>query len=194
MDRKWALKILIVLAVLLAVAPGGAQEVGPGYDIEMSRMIPMRDGVQLEAWIFEPSQPHFVFTSDIRSWPTPCLTAALRRMACAISFIGRLFCWLWRCKAKKASSSLSPSSRCRMPLLRSTSFRVSNSNTSSEFWLCKREIPISAPSRTPMVENSFTSRRLYRRGFTCCTSMTPTNSLRANSGIDTKVSPGSVDH
>ena len=33
----------------------GAQ-VGPGYDIEISRMIPMRDGVKLEAWIFKPSQ------------------------------------------------------------------------------------------------------------------------------------------
>jgi putative CocE/NonD family hydrolase len=30
-------------------------QVGPGYDIEMSRMIPMRDGVSLEAWITEPS-------------------------------------------------------------------------------------------------------------------------------------------
>jgi len=28
---------------------------GPGYDIEMSRMIPMRDGVNLEAWISKPS-------------------------------------------------------------------------------------------------------------------------------------------
>jgi uncharacterized protein len=28
---------------------------GPGYDIEMSRMIPMRDAVPLEAWIFKPS-------------------------------------------------------------------------------------------------------------------------------------------
>ena len=32
-----------------------AAEVGPGYDIEMSRMISMRDGVKLEAWIFKPS-------------------------------------------------------------------------------------------------------------------------------------------
>ncbi|HTV96327.1 MAG TPA: CocE/NonD family hydrolase [Steroidobacteraceae bacterium] len=29
--------------------------VGPGYDIELSRMIPMRDGVELEAWITKPS-------------------------------------------------------------------------------------------------------------------------------------------
>lgn len=28
----------------------------PGYDIEMSRMIPMRDGVELEAWITKPSE------------------------------------------------------------------------------------------------------------------------------------------
>lgn len=32
-----------------AAAPSGG--VGPGYDIEMSRMIPMRDGVSLEAWM-----------------------------------------------------------------------------------------------------------------------------------------------
>jgi uncharacterized protein len=35
--------------------PPGQAQVGPGYDIEMSRMIPMRDGVKLEAWIFKPS-------------------------------------------------------------------------------------------------------------------------------------------
>ena len=29
---------------------------GPGYDIEMSRMITMRDGVEFEAWSFKPSQ------------------------------------------------------------------------------------------------------------------------------------------
>jgi uncharacterized protein len=43
-----------------AQTPAGAHaeadtHVGPGYDIEMSRMIPMRDGVELEAWIFKPS-------------------------------------------------------------------------------------------------------------------------------------------
>ena len=32
-----------------------AAEVGPGYDIELSRMIAMRDGVPLEAWITRPS-------------------------------------------------------------------------------------------------------------------------------------------
>lgn len=30
-------------------------QIGPGYGIEMSRMIPMRDGVSLEAWITKPS-------------------------------------------------------------------------------------------------------------------------------------------
>ena len=50
------------LALALAFAPfalgaaaSGPAQVGPGYDIEMSRMIPMRDGVKLEAWIFKPS-------------------------------------------------------------------------------------------------------------------------------------------
>jgi putative CocE/NonD family hydrolase len=48
----------IIAAVLLALAwlaGAPAAEVGPGYDILMSRMIPMRDGVQLEAWITRPS-------------------------------------------------------------------------------------------------------------------------------------------
>ncbi|MGA7928410.1 MAG: CocE/NonD family hydrolase [Candidatus Sulfotelmatobacter sp.] len=55
MVRRSVLKVLIAVAVLLAATQAGAEEVGPGYDIEMSRMIPMRDGVQLEAWIFKPS-------------------------------------------------------------------------------------------------------------------------------------------
>jgi putative CocE/NonD family hydrolase len=39
-----------------AASPGGEHEsIGPGYDIEMSRMIPTRDGVELEAWISKPS-------------------------------------------------------------------------------------------------------------------------------------------
>ena len=55
MVRRSVLKVLIGAAVLLGTSLSGAEEVGPGYDIEMSRMIPMRDGVQLEAWIFKPS-------------------------------------------------------------------------------------------------------------------------------------------
>ena len=55
MGRKAIPKLLLAIAVLLAAAPAGAEEVGPGYDIEMSRMIPMRDGVELEAWIVKPS-------------------------------------------------------------------------------------------------------------------------------------------
>jgi uncharacterized protein len=31
-------------------------EVGPGYDIDMSRMIKVRDGVELEAWVTKPSR------------------------------------------------------------------------------------------------------------------------------------------
>jgi putative CocE/NonD family hydrolase len=40
-----------------APPPAQADRVGPGYDIEMSRLIPMRDGVALEAWITKPSHP-----------------------------------------------------------------------------------------------------------------------------------------
>ena len=58
MIRAAGLAFVLGMAPLAAGAatpqPGPAQ-VGPGYDIEMSRMIPMRDGVKLEAWIFKPS-------------------------------------------------------------------------------------------------------------------------------------------
>lgn len=61
-----ALKMLVLRASLLmcllkgghliaAPRPVPGEQVGSGYDIEMSRMIPMRDGVELEAWIFKPS-------------------------------------------------------------------------------------------------------------------------------------------
>ncbi len=39
-----------------SVARGATPAFAPGYDIEMSRMIPMRDGVELEAWITKPAQ------------------------------------------------------------------------------------------------------------------------------------------
>lgn len=42
-------------SLLGAARPQSSEQVGPGYDIEMSRMIPMRDGVELEAWMFKPS-------------------------------------------------------------------------------------------------------------------------------------------
>jgi len=51
-----ALAVGLAAFALAAGAPALARaDVGPGYDIQMSRMIPMRDGVQLEAWIFKPS-------------------------------------------------------------------------------------------------------------------------------------------
>jgi putative CocE/NonD family hydrolase len=39
----------------LAGATDGATDAGPGYDIEMSRLIPVQDGNALEAWITKPS-------------------------------------------------------------------------------------------------------------------------------------------
>lgn len=52
----FALALILAPLASLAAAPAPAPgEVGPGYDIQMSRMIPMRDGVRLEAWIFRPS-------------------------------------------------------------------------------------------------------------------------------------------
>jgi predicted acyl esterase len=47
--------LFFVLGTACVAASGTPQKIGPGYDIEMSRKIPLRDGVQLEAWIFKPS-------------------------------------------------------------------------------------------------------------------------------------------
>ena len=58
MGRARILKVLLIVAAVLNLAAAQravAAQVGPDYDIEMSRMIPMRDGVKLEAWIFKPS-------------------------------------------------------------------------------------------------------------------------------------------
>jgi putative CocE/NonD family hydrolase len=58
MRRAAFSNVLVALVATLGLAtPGGAQapSIGPGYDVEMSRMIPVRDGVSLEAWIFKPA-------------------------------------------------------------------------------------------------------------------------------------------
>src|SRR5580658_9175742 len=47
--------ILAIPVASLTSSAAFAAEVGPGYDIEMSRMIPVRDGTTLEAWITKPS-------------------------------------------------------------------------------------------------------------------------------------------
>jgi uncharacterized protein len=46
---------ILAIVTPMTVAGANAEESGPGYSIEMSRMIPMRDGVTLEAWIFKPA-------------------------------------------------------------------------------------------------------------------------------------------
>jgi uncharacterized protein len=48
-------QLFLVLPLLLLAAATPSAAVGPGYDIDMSRMIPVRDGVELEAWITKPS-------------------------------------------------------------------------------------------------------------------------------------------
>jgi hypothetical protein len=48
--RSRFLLTALIAATPIAMAPAnlaGAAEVGPGYDIEMSRMIPTRDGTEL---------------------------------------------------------------------------------------------------------------------------------------------------
>lgn len=53
-QRRYFAIALSVLAYVLLASPSVAQSTGPGYSIKMSRMIPMRDGVELEAWVFLP--------------------------------------------------------------------------------------------------------------------------------------------
>jgi len=60
LHRVRYLILALPVAILASSAAFAAElpvETGPGYDIEMSRMIPARDGVQLEAWITKPSNP-----------------------------------------------------------------------------------------------------------------------------------------
>jgi uncharacterized protein len=58
MIRTWRIRGLataaLTIALLVAMPLSRAAQVGPGYSIEMSRMIPTRDGVELEAWISKP--------------------------------------------------------------------------------------------------------------------------------------------
>ncbi|MGB9242992.1 MAG: CocE/NonD family hydrolase [Candidatus Acidiferrales bacterium] len=58
MGKTQVVRMIIVVAasIVIAMVPTiGTAQIGPGYDIETSRMISLRDGVQLEAWIFKPS-------------------------------------------------------------------------------------------------------------------------------------------
>jgi uncharacterized protein len=48
-------RLVAACLVVLIASTVVRADVGPGYDIELSRMIPMRDGVELEAWITRPS-------------------------------------------------------------------------------------------------------------------------------------------
>jgi hypothetical protein len=50
---RW-LVLLMPLAIIAGTAARAA-DAGPGYDIDMSHMIRVRDGVELEAWITKPS-------------------------------------------------------------------------------------------------------------------------------------------
>lgn len=47
--------IALMIGAVGGVLMARADETGPGYDIEMGRLIPMRDGIELEAWITKPS-------------------------------------------------------------------------------------------------------------------------------------------
>jgi uncharacterized protein len=56
MNKKRCCLLLWLAAIMsLAGVSVRAADAGPGYDIEMSRMIRVRDGTELEAWITKPS-------------------------------------------------------------------------------------------------------------------------------------------
>ena len=57
-NKRFGMALWLVMLMPLAIASGTlatAADVGPGYDINMSRMVRVRDGVELEAWITKPS-------------------------------------------------------------------------------------------------------------------------------------------
>src|ERR1700722_1524015 len=47
--------VVVIPIVIIAGTSARAADAGPGYDIEMSHMIRVRDGTELEAWIAKPS-------------------------------------------------------------------------------------------------------------------------------------------
>ena len=55
MRTKSVAWVCLVVATVSGSAWAKPEDVGPGYDIAMSRMVPLRDGVELEAWITKPS-------------------------------------------------------------------------------------------------------------------------------------------
>lgn len=46
---------LLLIVTVSSASAEAPQKIGPGYDVEMSRMIHPRDGIQLEAWLFKPA-------------------------------------------------------------------------------------------------------------------------------------------
>jgi hypothetical protein len=136
-----------------------------------------RNRIAIEGFC-RPLPSHFgyrAFCYSVLADALPHFSAQKDRLR--ILFHWSLFLLAMELQSHEASWSLTPSSRCRMPVPRATSFLVSSSISRSKFWLSKREIPISAPSRNPTVESNLTSRSLYRRGRRCCNLITPTNSL-----------------
>ena len=51
--RLWM--AVVMPLIIIAGTSASADQAGPGYDIEMSHMIRVRDGTELEAWITKPS-------------------------------------------------------------------------------------------------------------------------------------------
>jgi hypothetical protein len=74
MLKTWRIRVLskaaLTIALLAAMPLPGAPQVGPDYSIEMSRMIPRRDGVELRMSMSLPlcGRGHFL----VHSWSNKC--------------------------------------------------------------------------------------------------------------------------
>ena len=74
MIKTWHIGVLaqatLTISLLVAMPLSGAAQVGPGYGIEMSRVIPMRDGVELRRSMSLPlcGRVHFL----VHSWSNKC--------------------------------------------------------------------------------------------------------------------------
>jgi hypothetical protein len=77
MIKTWRIGVLatavLTIALLVTMPLSGAAQVGPGCSIEMSRMIPMRDGVELRRSRTLPlcGRVHFL----VLSWSNKCYLA-----------------------------------------------------------------------------------------------------------------------
>jgi hypothetical protein len=105
-------------SLLAAVPPQASDQFGPGYDILMSRMIPMRDGVELEAWIFKPS--HLTTKAPAVLEPIPNTTSMADVIATSKSSRVAVMCL---CRSMCMAEAVQAASRATISACRSAANR-----------------------------------------------------------------------